>query len=543
MRILLLLISLIFLTNSYCQNITITIRDSLTNLPIPRVYLSTNLNIGVLSDEKGNFLWDKITYNAKILKINSIGYFEKIINIKKIPENGIIYLTPSYAYLNEVTVFSDGNSIVKKALNKLKSNYPSKPFKLKGLYRIQNNDNVFNYHFESDALVEYFINPNDKKNKINTVVLKNESKQNRSPNLKWYGYAIYRDPIINQKMFFNQRDLLEYNFTNYGKLNYNGRVTYNIALETKKDKNTFGTLFIDSISGAFVKIHIEYLNPPKIAFKKKIIYGKLEYEYKEIENKWYLKKFNTTTQHKNYNTPSIISDFFTTEINNSNYNLPNENYFINNNTENDKIKSIHDSVFNNIEIKTLEDTSNFRIKNIYTNLITIDKYNDTIINKKEYNLQEKKILEKNIPISRSGYGINILQPYNIDPTLGLYIESKNIYNFRLGLGYNNNFKFTKYNQSSILVDLYYSKKINEANFLVIHPLIQFQKFYGNKNIENATYAIKSHVFSCGIKINCHIKTDRLLSGKLTYNLPYSSGNSTLDKNSINFSIVYTGILY
>ena len=94
-----------------------------------------------------------------------------------------------------------------------------------------------------------------------------------------------------------------------------------------------------------------------------------------------------------------------------------------------------------------------------------------------------------------------------------------------------------------MVDLYYSKKINEANFLAIHPLIQFQKFYGNKNIENVTYAIKSHVFSCGFKINYHIKTDRLLSGKLTYNLPYSYGNSTLDKNSINFSIVYSGILY
>jgi hypothetical protein len=214
-----------------------------------------------------------------------------------------------------------------------------------------------------------------------------------------------------------------------------------------------------------------------------------------------------------------------------------------NNIDNDKIRANSDAIFTKDERIILSDTAFFRVIPLNTNLFTIDINNDTIININEYKKQEEKLLNKSIPISRSGYGINISQPFKIDPTIGIYIESKNIFNFRLGVGYNNNFKFNNTNQSSILLDVYYTNKSNENKSIGIHPLIQYQSFYGKKNIDNIIYAINSHSFSGGIKIDYHIKSDRLLSGKLTYNLPYLYGGSTLNKNIINFSIVYSGILY
>lgn len=94
-----------------------------------------------------------------------------------------------------------------------------------------------------------------------------------------------------------------------------------------------------------------------------------------------------------------------------------------------------------------------------------------------------------------------------------------------------------------MVDVYYTNKSNENKSIVIHPLIQFQIFYGKKKVDNILSYIDSHTVSGGIKIDYHTKSDRLLSGKLTYNFPYLYGSSTLNKNSINFSIVYSGILY
>ena len=537
-----LLLFIFSVTNSYCQNIIITVKDSITKFPISRVYISNNLNKGAISDEKGSFIWNNIVSNANMLKINSIGYLEKHIETKEIPTNETIYLSPTYSSLEDVTVFTNGNNIVKKLLNKLKFNYQTTPYKIKGLYRTQNIDSINNYHFTSDALIEYYINPLEKINKIKAVVLKNESKQNRASNIHWYGYASYIDPIINESAFVKQKDFIKYKFTNYGKFIYNGRVTFNIGFEKKNEKSVSGTIYIDSISSALVKIIQEYFDPPKEVFKKKIVYGKLEYEYAQFSEKWYLKKFNITTQHENYHKPTILSDFLTISID-SNYNLPNEKEVVSYNIENEKIRPKFDSKFTSLETRTLEDTSYFRLINFNEHLIKVDVKNDSIINKKEYALQEEKLLNKTIPISRSGYGINFTQPYNVDPSLGLYVESKNIYNIRLGFGYNNNLNFKNTNQSSILIDVYYSNKSTEDKLFVIHPLIQFQKFYGKKKIENAIYTINSHAFSGGIKIDYHIKSDRLLSSKFTYNFPSSYGNSLIVKNSFNFSIFYSGILY
>ena len=538
-----ILLFIFSVSKSYCQNNKITIIDSLTKLPISRVYISNDLNKGAISDEKGCFNLNEIISNAKLLKISSIGYFEKHIEASKISNNDIIYLSPKFSSLDDVTVFTSGTSLVKKSLNKLKINYQTSPFKIKGLYRIQNIDSTNNYQFTSDALIEYFINPTEKNDKIKTVVLKNESKQNRTSNLHWYGYANYIDPIINESAFINQKDLVKYKFTNYGKFIYNGKITFNIGFVKKNEKSVSGIIYIDSISNAIVKITREYFDPPKELFKKKIVYGKMEFEYMQFSDKWYLKKFNITTQHENYHNPTILSDFLTISIDSNNYTLSNDIFFIKNNTENEKIRPKYDSLLTGIETRTLEDTNYFRAIILNKPLISIDIKNDSIINEKEYALQEEKLLSKTIPISRSGYGINILQPYKVDPSVGLYIESKNIFNFRLGLGYNNNLKFNNSNQSSILFDFYYTIKSNENKRFNVHPLIQFQRFYGKKIIENKILNINDRAVSGGIKIDYHLKTDRLLSGKLTYSLPNLYGNSILDKNSVNFSVIYSGILY
>ena len=527
----------------YCQINKITVLDSLTKFPITRVYISNDVNKGAITDEKGCFNLNNIISNTKVLKISSIGYFEKSIEANTISSNDIIYLSPKFSSLNDVTVFTNGVSLVKKSLNKLKINYQISPFKLKGLYRIQNIDSTNNYHFTSDALIEYYINPTKNYDKIKGVVLKNESKQNRTSNLHWYGYANYIDPIIYESTFLKPKDLDKYKFTNNGKFIYNSKVTFYIEFVKKNDKSVSGFIYIDSISNAIVKISREYFDPPKELFKKKIVYGKMEFEYMQFSNKWYLKKFNITTQHENYNKPTIISDFLTTSIDSNNCNLTNDILFIKNDIENQKIRPKYDSLLTGLETRNLNDTNYFRTIILDKPLISINYKNDTIINKKEYSLQVQKLLNKTIHISRSGYLINILQPYKVDPSLGLYIESKNIYNFRIGFGYNNNLKFNYKNQSSLLFDIYYTNKSNDDRLINIYPLIEFQSFYGQKILENERYKIKDQAASIGVKINYRINFQRILSGKLTYNLPSFYSNTILDKNSVNFSVIYSGILY
>jgi hypothetical protein len=538
-----LLFLFIFCIYSYCQNIVISVKDAVTSNSITNSYISNDLNKGVLTDSSGLFIWGLITKNSNKIKISALGYKEIIINTSEIPKSNTIYLEPRYSILKEVTIYSNPNNILKKSINSIKNNYFNLPFKLNGLYKTYNIDTLNNYYFTSEALLNYYINPTNKDDISRTLVAKLISKLNRSSTVHWYGYGTYYDPVLSKSGIINLLSFNKYNFINYGIFEYNGRKTYMIEYTLKKDNYLNGVIYIDSLSKAFVKIIVDYYNPPKEAFMKKIVYAKKEVEYTTIDNKWYVKYFKSTTQHENYTYPTIISDFLTINVDTSNFIYPKSEIFMPNNIDNGKIRANSDAIFTKDERIILADTAFFRVIPLNTNLFTIDINNDSIINKNEYKKQQEKLLNKTIPISRSGYGINISQPFKIDPTIGIYIESKNIYNFRLGIGYNNNLKLNNTNQSTIMVDVYYTNKSNENKSIVIHPLIQFQSFYGKKKVDNILSYIDSHTVSGGIKIDYHTKSDRLLSGKLTYNFPYLYGSSTLNKNSINFSIIYSGILY
>jgi hypothetical protein len=532
-----------FCTLCYCQNIVICVKDAVTSNSITNSYISNDLNKGVLTDSSGSFIWGLITQNSNKIKISALGYNEIVINTSDIPKKHTIYLEPRYSILKEVTIYSSPNNIIKKSISSIRNNYFNLPFKLNGLYKTYNIDSLNNYYFISEALLNYYINPTNKGDISSTLVSKLISKLNRSSTAHWYGYGRYYDPVLSKSGIINLSSFNSYNFVNYGIFEYNGRKTYMIDYTLKKENYINGVIYIDSLSKAFVKIIVDYYNPPKDAFMKKIVYAKKEVEYTMINNKWYVKYFKSTTQHENYAYPTIISDFLTINVDTSNFVYPKSEFFMPNNIDNDKIRANTDDIFTKDERIILEDTSFFRVITLNNNLITIDKNNDSIINKIEYKKQEEKLLNKLIPISRSGYGINISQPFKIDPTIGIYIESMNIYNFRLGVGYNNNFKFNNTNQSSILFDIYYSKKSNEDRLINIYPLLEFQKFYGKKIVENNSYKIYTQAVSVGLKINYKINSERLLSSKLTYSLPSLYGNSILDKNSVNFSVIYSGILY
>lgn len=532
-----------FSTLAYCQDKNIFIKDAVNNFIIPNAYILNDLNKGFLTDSNGAFSWSIIANNTNKIKISALGYNDITINTDKIPLNYTIYLQPRYSNLKDVIIYSNANNILKKSINNIEKNYFNSPYKLRGLYKTYNIDSLNNYYFNSEALLEYYINPSSKESLSRTFIVKLISKINRSSTSHWYGYGKYYDPVLSKKGIINISNINKYNFVNLGIFEYNGRKTYNIEYTLKKDNYINGVIYIDSLTKAFVKIKEEFYNPPKEVFMKKIVYAKKEVGYTNFKDKWYVKYINSTTQHENYAYPTIISDYLTIDVNNSNFNFPNSNTFVPINIDNDKISSNYDSTFTDYETNILDDTSYFRAISLNKNLITIDKKYDSILNKKEFKLQEEKILRKSIPISRSGYGINITQPYNVDPTLGLYIESKNLYNIRLGFGYNNNLNFNNNNQSSILFDLYYSNKSNEDKVFVIHPIIQFQKFYGKKKIENAIYSINSHAVSAGFKLDYQVKSDRLLSCKITYSLPSTYANSIIVKNSFNFSLIYSGILY
>lgn len=103
------------------------------------------INRGTHADTNGNFEIP-IKYKEKgIIKISSIGYRTKEIQLANLKENktNIIYISASNNYLNEVVIKTSkkkekkilGIQIVKKAIVNILENHPTKSHSYIGYYR------------------------------------------------------------------------------------------------------------------------------------------------------------------------------------------------------------------------------------------------------------------------------------------------------------------------------------------------------------------------------------------------------------------------
>ncbi len=98
---------------------TITILDSLNNEPVSFATISFGNGLGNFADEDAQFSFSKEKYSdVDTLFISAIGYAEKFVLTKKLPET--ILLRPSVSQLNEVTVSApkDGKFKIKKSKGK-----------------------------------------------------------------------------------------------------------------------------------------------------------------------------------------------------------------------------------------------------------------------------------------------------------------------------------------------------------------------------------------------------------------------------------------
>ena len=204
-----------------CQNKNIIIKDAVTKSTIPNTYILNDLNKGFITDSNGAFSWSIIANNTNKIKISALGYNEININTDKIPLNNTIYLQPRYSNLKDVIIYSNANNILKKSINSIEINYFNLPFKLRGLYKTYNIDSLNNYYFNSEALLEYYINPNSKESLSRTFIVKLISKINRSSTSHWYGYGKYYDPVLSKNGIINISNINKYNFVNLGIFEYN----------------------------------------------------------------------------------------------------------------------------------------------------------------------------------------------------------------------------------------------------------------------------------------------------------------------------------
>jgi hypothetical protein len=176
-----LIFSFIHNTSFSQRKISCQVLDIYTKKPI--VYATVMLkkiNRGTHADTNGNFEIP-IKYQEKgIIKISSIGYRTKEIQLANLKENktNIIYISASNNYLNEVVIKTSkkkekkilGIQIVKKAIVNILENHPTKSHSYIGYYRdyqqpvgdsyqkIRKSEKPIKYLNVNEAIIESFDN-------------------------------------------------------------------------------------------------------------------------------------------------------------------------------------------------------------------------------------------------------------------------------------------------------------------------------------------------------------------------------------------------
>lgn len=135
--------------------------DSQTQEPLPYSSVTVkNSPLGTIANSSGQFIIHIPTpSNDNILYISMLGYqpFETSISKINAKETLIVSLQPVAAFLPEVVVKDSlsAKQILQRAYNRLRDNYPSRPYQLEGFYReIQKADGKYVSLIEAAVLIE-----------------------------------------------------------------------------------------------------------------------------------------------------------------------------------------------------------------------------------------------------------------------------------------------------------------------------------------------------------------------------------------------------
>ena len=408
-----LFIFFIFLSISFLKAQSILfegyVYDKDNKKPINGVYIETKFK-GTLSDNKG-FFSIKLNPDDSI-SFNHVSYHKKTIFGDKIQNNKIelIFKTNNLKELNlkKGTTFD----VIKKALNLIPQNYPQNDFELfaieNSLSTLSYNNKIINqYSLKSLIKLQY---PSYKKifelpkievykNKYTNIEDTNFSNNYIKTNLiNPYNLVGFADYVHLRSKFLNFEGYKYFNYKSLGIHTLNNRRCIVINFYKKNEKRVEGTLFIDSVTFAFmgwnyIEYNIEYKNLLKILKHNYII------NFSQNENrKWIIDNLNYEQISKYPDTSKkleIIANFNIIDIKN----IP---ALLQTNAPIQKINLIHLDT----EIKQLGDSDFW---NSYDSMYKFYLFKNSMIDTtKNKNLYKEVSNEK---IKKSNHIINKLNSY------------------------------------------------------------------------------------------------------------------------------------
>jgi CubicO group peptidase (beta-lactamase class C family) len=314
-------------------------------LPYANVFLQENY-FGTVSNQNGKF---KIIIpeekSSDSLVISYIGYKTQKFSISNIKNPFVVFLIEDLATLNEVVITGyTAESIIKKAIEKIPSNYFIKPYLSEGFYRATaQKENSF-IHL-SEAVFEIYQSKIDKPRqqfKLEKMRAIKDEKMLKGVYVGAKPNGIYGFDIVNNlddMDLLNKKGFRRHNFEVEGSELINGKEAYKISFDQKDIKKAGykGYMLIDKESFAFVYFNYGF-SQKGISYHK---YGdvatrllmkiagvdiglnsnSVSITYKKIKNKYYLNNvgyaetitMKSEREHYNFTTDTRV-DYLITKI-------------------------------------------------------------------------------------------------------------------------------------------------------------------------------------------------------------------------------------
>lgn len=277
----------------------ITVKGSVTDQQTKKIISGVSVKIGqygTSTDSEGKYviLVQKDVVQQHGVTFSSVGYKKGTVAFADKDLN--IALVPSSTALNEVVISVKTESIINKAIRKIRENYPIKDFILTGNLQIVNSakDSITDtYFYKSDAMMRlYYPGYTNKKSPDVSLIHKKDTlafDPNNKPALRWVsGYTgiAYKD-FVHSKNELLTPNTTKFKFVVNGKDWINNTRVYVINFFSTQKVGDAGTIYIDTASYAFVKITVTNYNI-KQSFVIGIDKSTSVIDYKKQGGKWYL---------------------------------------------------------------------------------------------------------------------------------------------------------------------------------------------------------------------------------------------------------------
>ncbi|GGH59350.1 hypothetical protein HNQ91_000612 [Filimonas zeae] len=302
--IFLLLVYIASLPFAAAQTIKITGRviNSITRQPVENATLRSG-KAHAITNKNGEFVLQQHTQLLiqQGISCSSVGYLTQTTFYKHVNTAIIIELTEGINNLPEVVIRNEANSIIKKAIERIPVNYPSRPFIMNGLLRLKRNQDN-GYIYQNDAAVAIYTWPYSKKRQGEVKLIANQATINTATDynpystMAWktvYSLAPKYDFVHNRTDFADIDRLRQYSYTLLGKTVYANHRCFEIDVASKAGAKGVnydkleGRLYIDTSDYAFVAGAFTYVNvEPLLYIAMDTVH--LEVEYQKGSHSWTL---------------------------------------------------------------------------------------------------------------------------------------------------------------------------------------------------------------------------------------------------------------